>query len=52
MPISLLLNFPKIRGMTTELGMILESIKYVLRTDPNCNYEIDETESKIKKKIL
>jgi len=52
MPISLLLNFPKIRGMSTDPGMILESIKYILRTDPNCNYEIDETESRIKKKIL
>jgi len=52
MPINLLLNFPKIRGMSSDLGMILESIKYILRTDPNCNYEIDEAETKIKKKIL
>lgn len=52
MQISLLLNFPKIRGMTQDLKMIMDSIKYVLSADPECSYEIDETNTKIRKRGL
>lgn len=52
MAISLLLNFPKIRSMTQDVNMVKDAVKYVITTDPECNYEIDETETKIKKRIL
>ena len=50
LPISLLLNFPKLRNMTSEMSVIMDSIKFLIATDPNCNIEIDATETKIRKK--
>ena len=52
MSISLLLNFPKIRSMTQDVNVVRDAIKYVLSTDSSCNYEIDESETRIKKRIL
>lgn len=52
MEIKLLLNFPKIRQMTTEISTVLDSIDLV-KTLPNyeINFELNAEKTHIRKKV-
>jgi len=52
MSINLLLNFPKIGRMTRDLETVVKAIKYKVSSDKECNFDIDPTNTKIKKRIL
>ena len=38
--------------MTRDFATVVKAIQYKIANDKDCNYEIDETNTKIKKKIL
>jgi hypothetical protein len=52
MEIKLLLNFPKIRQITQSVDLVLDSIKHTLKANPQCNFEIDPEETRIRKRVV
>ena len=52
LPTSLLLNFKQIKQKTQNLDKLIESIKFKLKKDPNCNFEVTEDFQQIRKKGL
>ncbi len=52
MEIKLLLNFPKIRQITQNLDVVIDSIKEMLEANPQCNFEVNQEITGIRKRDL
>jgi hypothetical protein len=51
MPLNLMLNFPRIRDRTRELDKVRDAVREQLEKNPLCNFELDASGMKIRKKL-
>ena len=50
LPLSLMLNFRKVKEKTNDLQKVVEAVKSELQNNKNCNFECNEDFSRIRKK--
>jgi hypothetical protein len=50
METKLLLNFPKIRNLTQSLEILIDALKEMIQTNPQCNFELNQEATGIRKR--